>query len=192
MKHLLGLLVGSGRASNVAANVGRIVDLAHDTLEGLPTLANLRGSALVGDRGVGASGQLANSLLDERALGVAGTEEGEVDDQQNPATLGEGDRRQDEAEEEQDLKGGNDTHAGIIVLLDEAANGLGEGVLLGGGLGAGGGRGGARGTGSGGLQSRDQVRASVSRNVEDRVDAEGEESENELAGVQPDKSHSYR
>lgn len=175
MKRLLGLLVGSGRAGNVAANVGRIVGLANDTLEGLPALANLRRSALVGDRGIGASGQLANSLLDERALGVAGTEEGQVDDQQNPAALGEGDSGQDEAEEEQDLKSGDDTHAGIVVLLDEAANGLGEGVLLAGGLGAGGGRGGARGTGSWGLQGRDQVHAGVGRNVEDRVDAEGKE-----------------
>lgn len=190
MKHLLGLLVGGSRARDIATNVSRLVDLAHDALEGLPALTNLRGSALVGDRGVGASGELTNSLLDKRALGVAGTEEGQVDDQQNPATLGEGDSGQDEAEEEQDLEGSDNTHASIVVLLDEAANGLGEGVLLAGGLGTGG-RGWARGTGSWGLQGGDQVHAGVGRNVEDRVHAEGEESQDELAGVEPDKSHSY-
>lgn len=137
LKHLLGLLVGSGGTRDVTTKVSRLVALTHDALEGLPALTDLRGSALVRDRGVGASSQLANSLLDERALGVASTEEGQVDDQQNPATLGEGDSGQDEAEEEQDLESGDNTHAGIVVLLDEAANGLGEGVLLAGGLGAG-------------------------------------------------------
>ena len=141
------------------------------------------------DRGISASGQLANSLLDKRTLGVAGTEEGQVHDQQNPATLGEGNGGENQAEKKQYLKSSDNTHAGIVVLLDEAANGLGEVALLASRPGAGG-RGWARGTGSWGLQGWDEVHAGVSRNMEDRVDAEGEEGQNELAGVEPDKGHS--
>jgi hypothetical protein len=146
----------------------------------------------VGDGGVGASSKLANGLLDKRALGVASAEESEVDDQQNPATLREGKSRQHQAEQEQDLESGDNTHAGIVVLLDEAANGLSERVLLAGGLGARGARRGRASAALRGLQGRDQVHAGVGRNVEDRVHAEGQEGQNDLARVQPDESHSYR
>jgi hypothetical protein len=143
----------------------------------------------VGDGGVGTGGELADSLLDERALRVAGAEERQVDDQEHPATLGESDSGQNKAEQQGDLESSDNTHAGIIVLLDESSNGLGEGRLLGGGLGAGGG-GRGRGGRSSGLQGRNQVHAAVGCDVEDRVDAERQKSQDELARVQPDESHS--
>ena len=188
LSHLLGLLVGSS-ARDVAANVGGLVNLTNNALEGLPALTNLRRSALVRDGGIGASGHLANGLLDERALGVAGTEERKVNQQENPATLREGDSRQDQANEQGDLEGSDNTHAGIVVLLDEAANGLGERVLLNSRLGRSGGA--CAGGSLGWLQGGDQVHAGVGRDVEDRVHTEGQKSQDKLAGVQPDKSHSY-
>lgn len=180
-------LLGGSRSRDIAGDVGSFVALAHDTLESLPTLAELRGGALVGDRGVSTGSELANSLLHERALGVAGAEEGKVYDQQDPATLGESDSGQHETEQQGDLKGGNDAHAGIVVLLDEAANGLGELGLLAGRLGvgrAGGTRAGGLALALGlGLEGRDQVHATIGSDVEDRVDTEGQEGENELARV---------
>ena len=136
-QHLLRLL-GSGGTRNVATNIGGLVALTHNTLEGLPTLADLRGSALVGKRSIGTGGKLTNSLLNKGALGVASAEERQVDNQEHPATLGEGDSRQDKAEKQCNFESGDNTHASIVVLLDEASNGLGEGGLLGGGLGGGG------------------------------------------------------
>lgn len=147
-------LLSSGRARDVAANIGDLVTLTHNTLDGLPALANLGRSALVGDSGIGTGSKLADSLLDEGALRIAGAEERQVDYQEDPATLGESDSGQSKSEQQGDLEGCDNTHASIVVLLDEPSNGLGEGRLLDSGLG---GRRGGRGRGgrSSGLQGRD-------------------------------------
>lgn len=119
----------------------------------------------MGDGSIGASSELTNSLLNERALGVTGAEEREVNDEQDPASLGESDSGQQEADKQGDFKGSDDTHASIVVLLDEAANGLGESGLLGGGLGVG--RAWRGGAGLLGLDGWDQVHAAVGGDVED-------------------------
>lgn len=141
---------------------------------------------------VGAGSQLTNRLLDKRALGVAGAEERKIDNEQDPASLGESQGGENQTEKQGDLEGGDDTHASIVVLLNEAANRLGERVALGGGLRVGGA--GRRRTSTLGcrIDSRNQVHAAVSSDMEDGVHAEGQESEDELAGVKPDESHAYR
>lgn len=145
----------------------------------------------MGDGGIGTGGELADSLLDEGALGVASAEERQVDNQEDPATLGKGNSRQDKSEQQGDLEGSNNTHASIVILLDEPTNCLGKGRLLNSRLGAGrSGRSRARGGRSRGLQGGDQVRAGIGCDVEDRVDAERQKSQDELARVQPDQSHS--
>lgn len=139
---------------------------------------------------VSAGSQLTNGLLDKGALGIAGAEERKVDNQQDPASLGESQSGEDQAEKQGDLEGSDNTHASIVVLLDEATNGLGERVLLAGGLGVGGaGRGRTSSTLGRRLESGDQVHATVGSDMEDGVDAEGQESEDQLAGVEPDQSH---
>lgn len=181
-------LLGSGLlAAQVLLDISGINGLSRDALEGLPALTNGGGSVLMRGVGVEASGVLLNGTLNEGALREASTEEGSVDDEENPAALAEGESRADEAEPEEQFEAGNDGHAGVVVFLDELADGVGERRLRGGGLRRRR-RAGRRGTGSR-LNGGNDVGASVGRNVEDRVDGEREKGERDLAGVQPDQSH---
>lgn len=142
------------------------------------------------DQAVDSSLELLELTLHEAALGEARAEEGSVDGDQDPRASLEGDGGEKETAPEEDLKDGYETHGGVIVFLDELANGVGGCVGLCGGLGGG-------GCSCGGgdtlrwLESGDQVCASVSCDVEDGVDAEGEHGEGVLRGEEPDESHSY-
>lgn len=139
------------------------------------------------DCGINASNKLTNGLLNERALRITGTEESEVDGQQNPATLREGDGGHNETKQKGDFKVSNDLHATVVVSLDESTDVLDNRVLR--RLGAGG----AWGRSSRlWVHSRDYVGASVGRNVEDRVNAEGEQSQDKLARVEPNEGHCYK
>ena len=131
-KRLLGLLGGSaGLVADVLADVGRISSLANDVLEGSPALTSSRGSALVGELGINAGSDLVDSVLDEAALSVAGAEEDSVDSEQNPRALLEDESRSNNTEPKGDLEESDQSHASIVVLLDELANGLGESRGLG-------------------------------------------------------------
>lgn len=168
-------------STNIPADVGRIRGLADDVLEGSPTLAGGRGSALVGKLGINTSSQLVDGVLDEAALRNAGTEEDGVDGEQDPGPFLEEKRGANNAEPEGNLEHGDEGHGAIIVLLDELANGLGGS--------------GARGLGTswtGSLRRLDggqQVGAHVSRNVEYGVNCKREDCKRDLAREEPNKRH---
>jgi hypothetical protein len=174
-----GSLLG---ASQVAGDVSGIVGLLGDTLELVPSLAGSGGSVLAVGKAVAASTGLAEHALDESALGNAGAEEDSVDNEEDPRALLEDDSRSKDAEPKGQLESCNERHAGIIVVLDEAANGLGD--AGGGGLLAG--RHDRRR-----LESGEEDAAGVGGNVEDAVDGEGQESQGHLAGEEPDKGHGW-
>lgn len=178
-----------------AVHIGHHITPPDYIFKRVPCLARLGRNALVGDGCIDAHGKVMHRLLNERALGVSCAEECQVDDQERIVSLGEREDRKDEAEQKSHLQRRHETHASIVVLLDEPANGLGERGLLGrlpGRLGRVRGRRGSRsGTINGWLQSGNQVAAGVGRNVEDRVHGEWEERQRDLARVEPHQSHSY-
>ena len=140
------------------------------------------------NRRVNPSRDVTDSMLNKGTLRVPCAEEGQVDAQENKGSLGERQESDCQAEQKSHFQPGNETHAGIVVLLNEPANGLGQRRLFGRGSGAGGRRR-RRATLLGGLQRRDQVGARVGCNVEDGVDAEREEGQGNLARVKPHQSH---
>lgn len=145
----------------------------------------------MGESSVDARGEVRHGVLNKAALGVSSTEEGDVDEQEDPAALGESESGQDETEEESDLEGGHQTHAGIVVLLHEFANVVGQRGRLASRRLGGRGRDGGSTVGSLGLglQGRDEIGPGVGRNVENRIHAEWQERQRDLAGVEPDKGH---
>jgi hypothetical protein len=187
---LLGLLPSGSCASHIASHIRSIVYLMHNAFECFPSLANQRRGALVGDRSVNPGSSMVHSTLDKGALRVSRTEESQVGQEQHPASLGEGKGRQDEAEQESKLERGDEIHAAVIVLLDELSNGLSERRLLG----SGSWRSGRSRTRCilWWLQGGKQVGPGVCRDVEDGVHAEGQQSQGNLAGVQPHEGHSCR
>jgi hypothetical protein len=189
---LLRLLASrrTGSASNVASYIRGLVGLAHNSLDSIPRRANRGRGTLVGDCGVNPSGGMGDRTLDEGALRVTGSEESQVDEKQNPASLGEGEGRQNEAEEKAQLQGGHKVHTAVVVLLDKLANGLSKRRLLSGRAGR---AWGGRATSIlRRLQRRQHVSAGVRGYMEDRVHAEGQQSQRNLAGVQPNQRHSCR
>lgn len=122
---LLCLLLHGG-LSDKAVDVSGVCNLTNNTLDLLPDASNGRRSALVRQSTIGAGSELSDSALHKGALRVAHSEEDGVDAKENPGAFGEGDSGEDEAEEEENLEDGDERHAAVIVLLDEASNGLGE------------------------------------------------------------------
>lgn len=180
---LRGLLLDRGlAASHVAGDVSGIVSLLGDAFELVPGLAGSGGSVLAVGKAVTAGTGLAQHTLDESALGDAGAEEDSVDDEEDPRATLEDDGRSEDAEPQSQLESRDKRHAGIIVVLDEAANGLGNA-----------GRGGLLAGGHDGrrLDGREENAAGVGGDVEDAVDGEGQESQGHLAGEEPDKSHGW-
>lgn len=170
--HLLRLLDTPVRTLEVS----RLIRLTHNSLECIPSLADRGRSGLMGDRRVDASNKVTNSLLDKDALGVSCAEEGQVDGQEQKASLGESEEGERQANQERHLQASDESHAGIIVLLDESADGLGNGRLL-------------AGVRGGGLQGGNQVGARVGCNVEDGVDAERQQGQGDLTRVEPHQRH---
>lgn len=96
----------------------------------LPHVASGRRDILPVGQSISMRTHLADHALHERALGDTRAEEDSVDQQENPATLREEDCGAKEAEPERDLKTGNNRHAGVIVVFDEAANAVAESGCL--------------------------------------------------------------
>lgn len=74
--------------------------------------------------------ELTHGTLYEAALTVSGTDEDGVDGQKDPASLGEKDGGEENPEPQSELERGDQGHAGIIVLLHETTNGIGQGRCL--------------------------------------------------------------
>lgn len=162
------------------------MELLSATLDGVPDLTSCRGGALSADKGVHAGVELRERALDVGALGEAGSEEGSVDSEQDPGSSLEDDGGEENADPEEDLEGGDDRHGRIVVLLDESTNLIGERI---GSLGSG--RGTRNGLGSRlrSSKSGNEVGAGVGRDVEDRVDGVGNQSERVLRREEPDEGH---
>lgn len=184
----LGSLLRGRRSVHIPSNISGIVERPRAALDSLPDLLGGRRNRLRTNEVVNSRLQVSELALHETALGEAGAEEGGVDGDQDPGALGEGDGGEEESDPEHDFENGDEAHGGVIVFLDELADGGGHGVGLHGGLRS---RGGAGGGGDllRWLQGWDQVCAGVGCDVEDRVDAEGEHCEGVLRGEEPDKGH---
>lgn len=90
---------------------------------------------------------LLESVLNKVALAETCAEEDGVDAQQDPATSAKGDGRHEQTDPEEDFETGDEHHAGVIVFLNELADGVGCGGL---GLVWSGACGGCRGSSAGG------------------------------------------
>ena len=151
------------------------MELPDTVLESLPHLAGSGGSALGANERVHTGTEQGERLAEVRALGVAGAEEDGVQGDEDPRPALEEDGGQEHAEPEEDLESRDDRHARGVVLLAEVANLLGKRAIL---LGVVGGR---------GSDGRDQGVACVGGNVEDGVDAVGEEGQRVLGRDEPDE-----
>lgn len=120
------------------------------------------------------------------ALREPRAEESSVQSNQDPRAALEEDSSEQQADPEEDLEGGNDGHAGVVVLLDEDADLLSQSTVS---LGLASGTIGGRGRGADGGQ---KVGAGVGGDVEDGVDAVGEQGEGVLGREQPDKGENWQ
>ena len=121
---LLGLL--RLLAPKVLTHIRRLNRLLRQALDCKPSLPHSRRRALVRDERIAPLPRLRNGPLYKDTLTVPRAEEDRIEQEQGPATLGKGERRQEHTEPEQDFQGRNERHAGVIVLFHEAANGIGE------------------------------------------------------------------
>lgn len=167
--------------TNIATDIGGIRGLPDDVLEGSPGLSGGRWSALVSELGVDAGSELSDGSLDEAALCVAGAEEYGIDNQQNPSSGLEEKGGSKDTEPQGDFENSDESHAGIVVLLDELADGVRKAGSL--GLGA------WLGRLLWGLKDGEKRRADISYNVENGVNSKREHSQRDLAREEPDQSH---
>lgn len=167
------------RTCTGTVEISGLICLADNTLERLPSLTHSGRGCLMRNRRVHPRGNVTNGLLNEGTLGVSRAEEGQVDHPENKASLGEGEDREGQTDQESHFQSSDKTHAGIVVLLDESADSLRQRRLLGT----------VRASRRGRLDGGDQVGARVGSDVEDGVDAEREEGQGDLARVQPQQSH---
>lgn len=186
--HLLRLLLRSG-TTGVSPQVCGFNSLAANAFDSLPSLSDSRRHVGVLDLLVDSGTELAKSSLNKIALLVTGAKEEGVDGQQNPSTLGESQGREKEPRPESNLEGGHQSHGGIIVFFDELSNGIAKRRLRFGGTG---------GSRSGAcrllwwLEGRDQIGASIGGYMEDGVDREGQQSQRNLPGVEPNQADDCR
>lgn len=163
------------------------MELPGTALDTIPNLSGSRGCALSTDEVVNPCLESREGALDVGTLAETGAEEAAVDDQQDPASTLEQDRRHKETDPQRNLKARDNRHGRVIVLLDESANGVGERVR--GVLGSPAGRGGTLG---GRGDSRNDSGACVGRKVEDRIDKVREHGDRVLGGEEPDQGHHYK
>ncbi len=181
-------LLGSGSTAGVLVEVGGGMELPRAALDAVPNLASHGRGALGADQVVDAGLELGERALHVAALGKARAQEGGVDGDQDPRAALEENGGQQEADPEEDLEARDHRHGRIVVLLDERANGIRGRVLGVHRLGSG------RGP-SGGINllgrddSRNQGRADICGDVEDRVNAVGEEGQHVLGHEEPDQGH---
>lgn len=165
------------------------MELASTTLDALPNLAGHWRSTLGTDEVVDTGLDHRERVLDVAALRESGAEESSVESNQDPRAALEEDGRKQEADPEEDLETGDDGHGHVIVLLDEAANSVRQGVGREGRLRA---RGCGRGKNLGRNDRGDHVGASVGRDVENRVDGVGEHGQRILGHEEPNEGHGCR
>lgn len=154
------------------------------SLDSIPNLSGGRWSALSPDEVIDSGLKSGKRALHVSAVVNARPQEGSVDGQQDPAPTLEQDGAKQKAAPQSNLKARNNGHRRVVVLLDEAADGVRDrvGVVL--GLRAGGSTG--RGRSLGGRDdSRDDGGARVGCEVEDGVDAVGQQGDWVLRGQEP-------
>jgi len=176
--HLLGLL----------SEVGLVTNSSDDTLECTPSISDTGWDPLIGKETIEESLHVGNSGSHELGLGVADADENGVDNQENPAVR-ENQGSEEDASPESEFEAGDQVHASVIVLLDEAANSLGQWWLW-----ALAERSVGWDSSSGGgsswwwwHKSWEEVGAEVGEEVESRVDGVWEESVEDGLGEEPDK-----
>ncbi len=164
------------------------MELSGAVLDAFPDLPGRRRGALGTHEVVHPRLELAKRVLDVDALGEAGAQEDCVKDDKDPRSALEQEGGDEEAEPKEDLECRDDRHGAVVVLLDEAANGVGHRVRgeLGLSIRR---RAGGRGDRLGREDSGDEVRSGVGGDVEDGVDAVGEHGERVLRREEPDQSH---
>lgn len=178
-----GLLGGrGGSTSSVLGQVGRSVELARTHFDAVPDLAGGGWGRLVGGERVDTGLEQAERILGVAALGDTSAKEGSVETQEDPRTALEKDGSEQEANPEENLEGRDNRHGGVVVCLDKVADGSGKTALS------------LRPIGGTSrsldwLHRGQDIGASVSRNVENRVDAVGQHSQRVLRSEQPDESH---
>ena len=166
-------------APNIPINIRCIRDLSSHSLNRFPRLSRHRGRTLIRDQRIPPLHHLPYRSLHKTALTVPTPQENGIHDQQDPASLCENDGGEEDAEPEEDLKRGNEHHAGVVVFFHESADCLCQG---GGFIAA---------PGGGGIEGWENIGASIGRNMEDRIDHERKEGEGNLAGEEPEERHSY-
>ena len=155
--------------------------MARDALDGRPGLSGGGWGAFVGDGGIDPTGELLDDGLHESALGVAGSEEGGVGDEEDDGPTREGQEGQQHAQPGGNLQQGDEAHAAVVVLLDEPPQRVGERVRRRLAVG--------RPLARRREDDRYEVGAEVGRHVEDRVDGERQHGQRNLPREQPDKGH---
>ena len=167
---------------DVAVNVGLVVHLFQDILRLSPSRADGRRDVLTVRQSVTTGSDMANHALNKCALADAGAQESGVQGENDPAAAGEEDGRTHKAEPQRKLEAGNERHAGVIVVLDEAADGVGHAGSLG-FL--------TRRSRWRGADSGKKNAAGVGQDVEDAVDSVWKESKRILARKEPEKGHCW-
>ena len=182
-------LLGSSSAADVLVDVSRGMELPRGALHAVPDLASDGRGALGADEVVDAGLELGKRTLHVAALGKARAQEGSVEGNQDPRAALEEQGRQKEADPKQDLEARDHRHGRVVVLLDEGSDRIRSRVLrvldLTSGLRGVAGRGDLLGR----HESRDQGRANICGDMEDRVDAVREESKQVLGHEEPNQSH---
>lgn len=181
--HLLGLLGCSLSTSEVALYIGLVVDLLKNSLGGVPRLTGGWRYVLALSKGITTSTELLNHALHERALADTGAQEDGVEDENDPAALSKDDGGSENAEPEGELETGDYGHAGVIVVLDEATNGVcnaGSWGLL------------ACWNSWRRLNDWEKDATSICQDVEDAVNGVWQHCEWVLLGEEPQKSHSCK
>ena len=173
----------------IATRIRRLDRLLRQALDRKPSLPRSRRRALIRHQRIAPLPRLRNGPLHKATLAIPCPEKNRIQQEQNPAALGKGKRRQQHAEPEQDFQGRDKRHAGVVVLLYKAADRVGErGRGLGTTAAAAAGRS-SRCGGLGGRDGGDKVGTRVRGDVEDGVDGEGEEGERDLVGEEPGERH---
>lgn len=162
------------------------MELPHTSLDTVPNLASDGRSALGANLVVDTGLNVGQRVLDVGALAEAGAQEGRVNGNQDPAPTLEENSREQKADPDGNLEASDEGHGQVVVLLDKVANGIRNGMRLVLRFGAGSTVGCADLLGWD--DGWDDGGAGVGRNVEDRVDTEGQQSQVVLRREKPDKA----
>lgn len=179
---LLCLLRSSLRITKVFSHICSLNTLTRHILDGIPSLLSRRRHVLLVDLLVNSCRELAEGTLNKSALVEPRSQEDGVEAKKHPCALAECQGREEETTPQSNLKGCHEHHAAVVVFLDESTDHSGKAALrlrllrrlasrrwlrL--------------------LEGWNKVRTGVCCNVEDRIDAEWQESQRNLSADKPDK-----